>query len=153
MGFPKALPSDFLPPSIVDHCLDASLASGSISMLSKLCCVFLSARSQKWFLACLPLFSRSDLCIDSEYHLSSRLLSSPVPSSWNSSPVNPSICINSPFSFPWPYSLVAIPLWLIPFSQPQVPQYLSLLLGFGQCCSSHHRCWFSWGVIGWVQFG
>ena len=39
-----------------------------------------------------------------------------------------------------------------PLASPQVPQYLSLLLGFGQCCSSHHRCWFSWGVIGWVQF-
>ena len=119
--FSKASPSDFLPPSIVDHCLDASLASGWISMLSKLCCVFLSARSQKWYLAFLPLFSRSDLCVDSKCHLSTRLLSSPVPSSWNSSPVNPSICINSPFSFPWPYSLVAVPLWLIPFSQPPGP--------------------------------
>ena len=92
------------------------------------------------------------ICALTQCRLSPRLLSSPVSSSWNSSPVNPSVCINSPFSFPWPYSLVAIPLWLILLASPQVPQYLSLLLGFGQCCSSHHRCWFIWGVIGWVQF-
>ena len=63
------------------------------------------------------------ICALTQCRLSPRLLSSPVSSSWNSSPVNPSVCINSPFSFPWPYSLVAIPLWLIPLASPQVPQF------------------------------